>query len=61
MYTTERLKEVFTGCETAQNIIAEQIGPERVRAYIRETVPEDDRAAVYHWGEETVLMHGRDD
>ncbi len=26
-----------------------------------ETEAQIARAAVYHWGEETVLMHGRDD
>ena len=26
MYTTEELRRMFAGCETAQNIIAEQIG-----------------------------------
>ena len=32
MYTTEELKEMFAGCETAQNIIREQIGDVEGRA-----------------------------
>ncbi len=32
MYTTEELKRMFVGCETAQNIINEQIGDVEGRA-----------------------------
>lgn len=40
MYTTEELKRMFAGCETAQNIIAEQIGDV------------DGRAVWYPWDPE---------
>lgn len=40
MYTTEELREMFAGCETAQNIINEQIGDR------------DGRAVWYPWDSE---------
>ena len=42
MYTTKELREMFAGCETAQNIIAEQIGDV------------DGRAVWYPWDPERV-------
>ena len=42
MYTTEELRELFAGCETAQNIINEQIGDV------------DGRAVWYPWNTEHI-------
>ena len=39
-YTTEELREMFVGCETAQNIIKEQIGDVNGRAVWYPWVPE---------------------
>lgn len=44
MYTTEELREMFAGCETAQNIINEQIGDV------------DGRAVWYPWDQERVRI-----
>lgn len=48
MYTTEELREMFAGCETAQNIIREQIGD----------VDVDGRAVAvwYPWDSERVQI-----
>lgn len=48
MYTTKELREMFAGCETAQNIIREQIGD----------VDVDGRAVAvwYPWDTERVRM-----
>ncbi len=44
MYTTEELREMFAGCETAQNIINEQIGDV------------DGKAVWYPWDHERVRI-----
>lgn len=48
MYTTEELKRMFVGCETAQNIINEQIGDVNV----------DGRAVAvwYPWNSERIRI-----
>ncbi len=43
MYTTKELKEMFAGCETAQNIINEQIGDVEGRAVWYPWDPEPSR------------------
>lgn len=44
MYTTEELREMFAGCETAQNIINEQIGDV------------DGKAVWYPWDHERIRI-----